>query len=268
MPTQSEQTAKFRALHQGFLVLPNAWDAATAKIAELSGAEAVASSSAAVAWCHGYADGETMPRDVVMTATKEMLRVVAVPVTVDSEAGYSADPAKAAAHVMALIELGVAGINIEDGKEPAELLAAKIKAIREAAKAKGADIFINARVDVYLKNLVPDDAKLAETIRRGARYRDAGADGLFAAGMTGLAAIRDVVSAVDLPLNVLLSKALPPLADLKAAGVRRVSAGASIGRAAYGVGVRAMTMLLNEGKPDAIFAAMADCPDFNPLFTA
>jgi 2-methylisocitrate lyase-like PEP mutase family enzyme len=265
---QKQRVAEFRALHAPgqCLVLPNAWDAASAKIAEMAGAKAVATSSAAVAWCHGYADGDVMPHDVVLAATREILRAVNVPVTVDSEGGYSNDPAEVADDVMALIELGVAGINLEDGDAPADLLVAKIKAIKSAARAKGADIFINARADVYLKNLVSDDQQLAEIVRRGKLYRDAGADGFFAPAMHDLKAIGDVVRAIDLPLNSLLMKASPSVTELKAAGVRRISTGASTGRAAYGATVRAMKMLLDEGKPDAIFASAADCPDFNKAF--
>lgn len=261
--TQSEQTTKFRALHNGFLVLPNAWDAASARVAQDLGAKAVATSSAAVAWSHGYADGEAMPREVVLTATRETLRVVSVPVTVDSEAGYSSDPAQAAAHVATLIDLGVAGINIEDGRDAPDLLAAKIRAIR----ALGKDVFINARADVYLKNLVGDGEKLAEMILRAKLYEAAGADGFFAPSMSDLSAIEQVVHATRLPVNCLVQKTLPPLADLKRIGVRRISAGAAIGRAAYGAAVRAAKMLLDEGKPDVIFASSADCPDFNPLFS-
>ncbi|HEY1631001.1 MAG TPA: isocitrate lyase/phosphoenolpyruvate mutase family protein [Rhizomicrobium sp.] len=261
-PTQSEQTTKFRALHRGFLLLANGWDAASARMAEEAGDQAVASSSAAVAWCHGYADGEAMPHEVVMTATREMLRVITVPLTVDSEAGYSSDPGEVAAYVSALIGLGVAGINIEDGRDPPELLAAKIKAIRATRK----DIFINARCDVYLKNLGPDDQKLAEMIRRGKLYAEAGADGFFAPGMANLADIGDVVKAVTLPVNCLVMRALPPIADLKKIGVRRISTGAQIGCAAYGAAVRGIRQFLDESKPDAIFANSGDCPNFNALF--
>ncbi|HEY2033943.1 MAG TPA: isocitrate lyase/phosphoenolpyruvate mutase family protein [Rhizomicrobium sp.] len=200
-----DRLAQFRDAHAKgrLLVLPNAWDAASARMAADAGAKAIATSSAAVAWCHGYADGETMPRDVVMTATREVLRVVDLPVTVDSEAGYSDDPAKVADHVMGLIDLGVAGINLEDGTGEAGLLVAKIEAIKSAAKTKGSDIFINARSDVYLANLVPDDAKLAEIVRRGVLYRDAGANGFFAPAVTQIKDIREIVDAVDLPVNIL-----------------------------------------------------------------
>jgi 2-methylisocitrate lyase-like PEP mutase family enzyme len=265
---QKQRVDEFRALHAPgqCLVLPNAWDAASAKIAEAASAKAVATSSAAVAWCHGYADGDVMPRDVVMAATRDVLRVVNLPVTVDSEGGYSNDPAKVADHVMALIDLGVAGINLEDAKSPPDLLAAKIKAIKAAAKAKGADIFINARADVYLANLVHDDQKLAEIIRRGKLYAEAGADGFFAPAVNELNAVSEVVRAIALPVNILMMKASPTNADLKTAGVRRISAGASISRAAYGATVRAMKMLLDEGRPDAIYATSGDCPDFNKAF--
>ena len=268
MISQKDRVARFRDAHAKgkTLVLPNAWDAASARMVADAGAAAIATSSAAVAWCHGYADGETMPRDVVMTATKEVLRVVDLPVTVDSEAGYSDDPAKVAAHVMALIDLGVAGINIEDSTDEPGLLVAKIEAIKAAAKAKGADIFINARADVYLKNLVPDDAKLKEIVRRGVIYRDAGADGFFAPAVTALSDIRAVVDAVDLPVNSLANKAAPDVAALKSAGVRRVSIGALTARAAYGQAAKVIKMLLNDGKYDAIFQTSGEAPDFNKAF--
>ncbi len=268
MSTQAERLSQFRALHAPgrLLVLPNAWDAASARLAQEAGAAAIATSSAAVAWCHGYADREQMPTATALASTREIVRVVSVPVSVDSEGGYSADPEEVARHVLALIEAGAVGINLEDGTSAPELLCAKIGAIKRAAKGKGADVFINARCDVYLQNLAPDERKLEESIRRGKLYAEAGADGLFMPGMSDVAQIRDVVNAIDLPLNILIMKKVSPLAELKAAGVRRVSAGALIGRAAYGQAQRATKMLLSEGKYDSIFATSADCPNFNALF--
>ncbi len=268
MSGQREQVEKFRSLHaQGrLLLLPNAWDAASARLAEEAGAEAIATSSAALAWSNGYADGETMTRDVIMAAARAILRVVNRPVSVDSEAGYSPDPAKVADHVAALIDLGVAGINLEDGRGPPDLLAAKIRAIRAMAKARNTDIFVNARCDVYLHNLASGDEALKETLRRGKLYAEAGADGLFVPALNDIVAIREVAGTIPLPINILIMRATPPLDDLKAAGVRRVSAGALIGRAAYGTAQKAVMMLLKEGKPDAIFATSNDCPDFNKLF--
>jgi 2-methylisocitrate lyase-like PEP mutase family enzyme len=219
-----------------------------------------------LAWCHGYADREHLPTEVALSAAREILRVVSVPVSVDSEAGYSEDAAKVAEHVLALIYAGAAGINLEDGTEPPELLSTKIRATKQAAKARDVDIFINARCDVYLQNLAPDVRKLEESIRRGKLYAEAGADGLFMPGMSDLAQIRSVVNAIDLPVNILIMNTVPPIAELKAAGVRRVSAGALIGRAAYGAANGAMKMLLSEGRYDAIFATSEDCPNFNGFF--
>jgi 2-methylisocitrate lyase-like PEP mutase family enzyme len=268
MSTQAERLSQFRALHAPgqCLILPNAWDAASARMAQELGAEAVATSSAALAWCHGYADKEHLPTETTLWAVREIVRVVSVPVTVDSEAGYSPNPDAVAAHVYALIEAGAAGINLEDGTEAPDILCAKIGAIKRAAKAVGADIFINARSDVYLQNLVGDDAKLAEIIRRGKSYAQAGADGFFAPAMHDLKEISDVARAIDLPLNILAMKVVPPVAELKKAGVRRVSAGALIGRAAYGAAVRSAKMLLEQGRYDAVFETSGDCPNFNALF--
>ena len=268
MVSQQDRISEFRAAHAKgkILVLPNAWDAASARLVQDAGAKAVATSSAAVAWSNGCADGEGMSREVAIAATREVLRVVNLPVSVDSEAGYSSDPGQVAEHCLRLIDIGVAGLNIEDGADSPDLLAAKIKAIKAAAKAKGADIFVNARADVYLRNLVPDDKKLGEMVRRATLYTEAGADGIFAAFMTDTAQIREVVAATDLPVNILATKAAPDVAALKAAGVRRLSIGALTGRAAYGQAVRAVKMLLNDGKYDAIFETAGDCPDFNKAF--
>jgi 2-methylisocitrate lyase-like PEP mutase family enzyme len=242
-------------------------EAPTPPKVHLLGAPAVATSSAAVAWANGYADGQTMPRPVVLAAARAVMRVTHLPVSVDSEAGYSADPAEVAAHVMALIEIGAVGINLEDGRDSPDLLAAKIGAIKAAAKAKGADIYINARADVYLLNLLPESGRLTETIRRGQLYRAAGADGFFAPFVIDPSEIRQIVAVVDLPLNILMRKDAPPVAALKEAGVRRVSAGALIGRAAYGAAARATKMVLAEGRYDAIFATSGDCPDFNKFLS-
>jgi 2-methylisocitrate lyase-like PEP mutase family enzyme len=268
MSTQHERLEKFRSLHAPghILVLPNAWDAASARMVQELGAEAIATSSAAVAWCHGYADGETMPTEVALRAAKEIIRVVSVPVSVDSEAGYSSDATKVGEFACALIDAGAVGMNLEDGKSLPDLLVSKIRAIKQAAKARAGDIFINARCDVYLQNLVPDERKLEEMIRRGKLYRDAGADGLFAAGMSEPAQIREVVRAIELPINMLIMKNVPVIAELKALGVRRVSAGALTGRAAYGSAHRAVNALLSEGKYDAIFALSSDCLNFNGFF--
>ena len=260
---------KFRALHAPgrFLVLPNAWDAASARLVEDCGAEAIATSSAAVAWSHGYADGEAIPVAVLLAAVAEILRVVKVPVSVDSEAGYSSDPAKVADYTNALIDMGVAGINLEDGTHTPDLTARKIEAIKNAARKKGGDIFINARADVYLKNLTPPEHMRQETIRRGKLYKSAGADGFFAPSVTEAADIRAIAESVDLPLNVLFFSACPPVAEMKTAGVRRLSAGAGISRIALGAARTATKLFLEGIDHKTMFAPAEGLPNMNGLIT-
>ncbi len=268
MTAQKDQAAKFRSLHAkgNILVLPNAWDAGSARLFEEAGATAIATSSAAVAWSHGYADGETLPVDILLRTVAEITRTVKIPVSVDSEEGFSADPAKVADYVLKLIELGAVGMNLEDGRAPVELMEAKIGAIRKAVAAKGADFFINARTDVYLKQLTAPDAALDETLVRGTRYQKAGADGFFVPFLGELDALRKVVAKVDLPVNAIIFAKSPPVSELKAAGIRRVSAGAGTGRAALGAARRAAKELLEEGTYSAMFADHAGLPNLNELF--
>ena len=123
--TQNQMAQEFRALHAPgrFLVLPNAWDVASARVAEDAGAEAIATSSAAVAWAHGYADGEHLPKARLLQLVADIVRLAKVPVTADSEAGYSADVAEVAAFVVSMAKAGAVGINIEDGTRPPPVLA-------------------------------------------------------------------------------------------------------------------------------------------------
>jgi len=269
MPSQTERVSAFRALHAPgkLLALPNAWDAASARLSEDCGAAAIATSSASLAWCHGYADGESIPKETMLAAVREIIRVVRAPVSVDCEAGFSAEPGEVADWVAALVKEGAVGINLEDGKSPPELLAAKIAAIKQRLKATNADVFINARTDVFLHKLVVPEMAVAESIARGIRYKAAGADGFFVPFITDIGQIRDVVRGVDLPLNVLIRPTLPPVAALKAAGVRRAGAGSDTARAAYGALRRAVKQLLDEGRYDVMSAEAEGLPNMNVLLT-
>ena len=265
--TQHERALRFRALHAKgqVLILPNAWDAASARVAEDCGAKAIATSSASLAWAHGYPDGEAITPRMLLETVKDIVRVVHVPVSVDSEAGYSSDPEAVAEFVGQLIEAGAAGMNIEDGAEPAGLLARKIAAIRKHVGARGTDFFINARSDVYLAKLTAPEAALDETLARGARYRDAGADGFFVPSLFDLGALKKVAAAIDLPLNVVtIARDIPPFAALKEAGVRRISAGAATAKAAWGAMRRAAKTMLEE-RFEALFAEAEGCPNMNAL---
>src|SRR5690349_6824682 len=152
--TQQQQARVFHALHQdGLLILPNAWDAGSARIIEEAGAKAVATSSAALAWAHGYPDGEALPLATLIAAVREIVRAVRVPVSADFEAGFADDPNTVGDFVERLIEVGAVGINIEDGLGSPDLLCAKIERVRHEAARKDVDLWINARLDVYLRKL-------------------------------------------------------------------------------------------------------------------
>lgn len=265
--SNAQMAARFRAAHAPgtLLVLPNAWDVASARIAEDCGAEAIATSSAAVAWAHGYADGEKLPKGVLLQLVSDIARLAKIPITADSEAGYSASPEDAAAFVVTLAKAGAVGINLEDGKEPPALLASKIEAIKKACAREGLDVFINARTDVYLKSLLPVEQALDETLARGRVYRDAGADGFFVPALLDGSALRKIAKTIDLPFNALTWPGLPDITTLKDAGVRRISAGASTARAAMGAMRRATLGLLKDASYDALNAEAEGCPNLNGL---
>src|SRR5580704_3673841 len=146
-------TQRFRSLHQGpdVLLLPNAWDAITARLIESLGAKAIATTSAGLAWSRGYPDGNALPEDQLIAATRDIARVIRVPLTVDIEAGYSDDPRAVARLVARVMAAGAVGVNIEDGAGSPDLLCTKIAAIRESAAHLGVELFINARTDIYLR---------------------------------------------------------------------------------------------------------------------
>jgi 2-methylisocitrate lyase-like PEP mutase family enzyme len=231
----ASSAARFRALHsQGLLRLANAWDAGTARLIEHLGASAIATTSAGLAWAQGWPDGDALDVDALLHAVAGIARVIDVPLTVDVEGGYADDPATVAATVLRVVQAGAAGINLEDGAGDPALLAAKIRAIRDTCAAHGVDVFINARTDVYLRGLAADDARVEATLARAARYREAGADGLFVPGLVDAAAIRAIAAGSGLPLNVMLRPQLQDLAALEALGVRRISTGSALAESMYG----------------------------------
>jgi len=269
MTSLNEKTTLFRKLHGPgeILVLPNAWDAGSARLIEETGAKAIATSSAAVSWAHGYADGETIPSETLLSAVREIARVIQVPLSVDAEAGLDATPEMVADFVVKLVEAGASGINLEDGNSSPDLLVAKIKTIKDVVKRKSADIYINARADVYLRKLPAPEGPREAMIARGRAYAAAGADGFFAPAVVDMADIKAIVGAVDLPLNILVWPGLAPIAELKAAGVRRVSAGSGTARTALGALKTATKELLESGKYDAMFKPAEGLQNMNALFT-
>ncbi len=268
MPARPADAKTFQALHQGpdILILPNAWDALSARLVQDAGAKAVATSSAAVCWALGYADGHNLPQPLLRGVVETIARVISVPLTVDVEGGYADEPKAVAENVAALIDLGAVGINLEDGKGPPDLLAAKIEAVRNAAERKGVDFYINARTDVYLKRLAQGEAALEETIKRGARYKAAGASGFFVPGPADIELLATIAKSVALPLNAMARKGVPPAAELQKRGVRRLSAATALARAAYGMLPALAGDFLKSGDSDALAAPGAVAGDYNALF--
>jgi 2-methylisocitrate lyase-like PEP mutase family enzyme len=259
----------FRKLHAPgeLLILPNAWDAGSARIIESRGAPAIATSSAAVAWAGGYPDGNALPPSTLARIIESITRVIHVPLSVDSEAGYASDPAEVGENIFRFASAGAVGINIEDDTDSSDLLCRKIEAAKRGGERAGVDLFVNARIDVLLKQLVPRENAIEEALARAARYRDAGADGIFLPLVADANEIETVVRAIDpLPLNVLAFPGVPPAAELRRLGVRRLSAGAAIGRAALALTSKLAERFLADGDSDALYERVGERIDLNALF--
>ena len=267
--SQTAKAEQFRKLHQGpgVLVLPNAWDAASAAVMADAGAKAVATSSAAVAWAHGYPDGDALPIATACDAIAEVAKAVGdLPVTADIEGGYTDDLDQLARHIGQVIEAGAIGINLEDGGRDPDLHARKVAAARAAADKRGVPLFINARTDIYLRGLAEGEAAYAESVRRAELYRQAGADGIFVPGPSDPALIGRLAEAIALPLNVMGWVGVPDAARLADLGVRRLSSATNPFRVAYAAMARAMEAYLRDGDPDALARAGEGAPALQKRF--
>ncbi len=270
--TPMNQTAKvalFHKLHQGpeLLVLANVWDAASAAVVADAGATALATSSAAVAWAHGYPDGDILSVETTCAMVAEIARTTDLPITCDFEGGFTDDLTALADNIGRVIAAGAVGINFEDGGRDPELHARKIEAVRAAAKTAAVDLFINARTDVYLRGLAKGEAAEAEAIRRGQAYLAAGASGVFVPGVADPDLIRRLAAAIPAPLNVLAWPGLPDAAALSRLGVRRLSAGTATFRPAFAALARAAADFLTTGDSGALVAAGDGAPALQKRFS-
>ena len=258
----------FKKLHDGgkLLHLPNAWDAGSARLFESLGAPAIATTSAGVAWALGYADGDRMPADAAIALAINIKRVLAVPLSVDMENGYSDDASVVAKNVMRLIDAGIAGINLEDGGGSPQLLAEKIAAIKKLAAQSGKDIFINTRTDVYLKGLAPEGERVAEVLKRAAIYKEAGANSLFVPGICKVEDIKAVVAGAGLPVNVMDWPGVPPADELHKLGVVRLSAGSGIPQALWAVAADMAKGFLATGSAGPLIDKAMAYGDLQALF--
>lgn len=233
--SQIDRAHAFKAMHDpgNPVVLYNIWDAGGARAVSGAGARAIATGSWSVAAAHGFKDGEQIPLDFVLMIVERIAHSVDLPVTVDFEGGYAEDPTQLATNITRLIDAGAVGINFEDqvlngiGLHAIASQAARIKAIRKAADATGVPLFINARTDVFLKAdaSTPHASLLDEALQRQMAYAEAGADGFFVAGLTDQHVVRQLCERSPLPVNVLMTRNLETLPDMKKTGVSRISFG-------------------------------------------
>ncbi|SDJ50223.1 isocitrate lyase/PEP mutase family protein [Streptomyces indicus] len=248
--------AKARALHALHtpgrpLVLANVWDIPSARIVQDAGAAALATTSSGVSWELGAADGDHLERERAVEAVSRITAAVELPVTADIERGYGERPEDVAATVRAVFGAGAVGVNLEDsvdgGLRPAEEMAERIAAARAAADEAGVPLFLNARTDTYLRQAGEESGRLAETLRRAAVYREAGADGIFVPGVVDLGLVKELVDGIDAPLNVLAGPGAPEVGEFAGAGVARVSVGGRIAEAVHGLVRRAAKEVLTTG---------------------
>jgi 2-methylisocitrate lyase-like PEP mutase family enzyme len=269
MPSVEERRSTFRQLHErGCFVLPNPWDSGSARYLQHLGFNALATTSAGFAFSRGLADG-AVGRDLMLAHVRDLVEAVDVPVTADFENGYADSPNECAENARLCVEMGVAGLSIEDntGRKDkplydVDLATERIRRVRDAIETSG--VVLTARAECFLVGLTSID----EVIRRLTAYAEAGADCLYAPGVTRPDHVRAIVAAVaPKPVNLLISGPAEGLtiADAAGLGVRRVSVGGALARAAWGGFIRAAKELAETGTFDG-FAAGTPYAELQKLF--
>lgn len=271
---QAQKATLLKALHHGprILVLANAWDVISARIVEEIGFPAVATTSAGIAASLGYPDGQRVSREEMLEVIADIGRAVQVPVTADMEAGYGTTAAEMAETAQALIAAGAVGLNLEDmagddesSQVPLQLQVEKILAVREAAKAAGVGLVINARTDIYLMPIGPAETRFERTVERLRAYAKAGADCVFAPAVKDSQTIAKLAKAVEAPLNILVMPGVPNLNELERLGVARASIGSGLMRAALGTTRNIAKALWERRDSEAMFAEAVPYAEVNRL---
>ena len=265
----------FRSMHQGeMLILPNAWDALSARVFAEAGCKAIATTSAGVAWSLGYPDGERVPWKEFLAATGRIARVLSVPLTVDCESGFSTTSAELAEHVRAVIGAGASGINLEDSRDhathgllPLEDAAERISTVRDTAAKEGVPIVINARTDSYLQPPGGRAVSFTEVVQRCRAYVSAGADCVYPIGLADIHLIGQLTTELRAPVNIMLRPGAPTLDELRAAGVARVSTATGPALLAAGVLMSSIVTLRETGSAEH-FASAFTYPRMQKLFEA
>jgi 2-methylisocitrate lyase-like PEP mutase family enzyme len=242
----------------------------SARIVEGAGASAVATTSAGLAWAWGAADGDRLDRDGALGAVGRIAAVVRVPVSADIESGYAQDAQGVADTIRAVLAAGAVGVNIEDALydgpdggaplRPIAEQAERIAAARAAADTAGVPLYVNARIDTYLRGA----GKIEETLERAAAFLAAGADGVFVPGAVDPVTVKTLVGGIEGPLNIMVGPGAPSVAELAALGVARISAGSGMAQAAHAVVRRAARELLDAGTYDSLTDGL-DYAELNAL---
>jgi 2-methylisocitrate lyase-like PEP mutase family enzyme len=257
--SQRDHAESFRRLHAGpaILVLPNAWDVATARLVEEAGFPGIATTSAGVAWARGYPDGERISRSEMLDVVRRIAAACRVPVTADMEGGYGSTAEAAAETARGVIAAGAVGLNLEDGTTDGRLLdqrlhVERIQAVRAAGAAAGVPLVINARTDAFDVQTWEPGRRFSEAVRRANAYRAAGADCLFVPFVSDAATIEHLAREITGPLNVIAGPPASPIPELSRLGVRRASLGPRVVQAALGLVRRAAVELRERGTYDAL----------------
>ena len=259
----------------GGLILPNAWDAATARVLETAGFPAIATASASIAFARGFADGERIGRERMLAEITLIASRVSVPVSADTEAGYGPTIADVELTVAGVLAAGAVGINLEDSRpddaaEPLFVIddaVSRVGVARATADREGVPLTINARTDPFLLGLGDsDDERLAIAVERGNAYLAAGADVIFVPGLLDPEMVGRVVAGVDGPISLLAGPGAPPARDLFAAGAHRISLGPHLMLSTLGYLRRIVTDLRDLGTFDALTVDHFPFSEANTMF--
>jgi 2-methylisocitrate lyase-like PEP mutase family enzyme len=211
------------------LIVANAWNVKSAQLIEQNGFAAIATSSGAISNSLGYEDGEKIPFKELLYIIQRIKASTSLPLTVDFERGYASDLTELVSNVQQLVDIGVAGINLEDSQGE-EIYLKKLSAIKNYLEKNNQKLFINARTDGFLQKL---DSPLETTIRRAKLYQDAGADGLFVTAISDTAIIKEIAASTSLPLNIVGTPKLSSIQELADCGVKRISMAVFLYKATY-----------------------------------
>ena len=234
---QKALVRRFQEMHRGtgMFVLPNAWDAGSARIFEKQGFKAVGTSSAGIAYALGFPDGEDIKFDDLLTCVRQIVRRIGIPLSVDFERGYGEDRRRVQDNARELLRSGACGFNIEDGKadgtlDDLDFMLDKIAALNELKKELDLDFVINARTCTYWLSIGDEETMLRTALERGRAFRAAGADCVFIPGSMGEETIGQLVRGIDGPVNIILNPKYHDFEGLKRLGVRLLSVGSGPSR--------------------------------------